>query len=1053
MNNYQLKITREDNSSEIIYADAALPAQVEAHSGEVFAVYDAEGNLVDVIAKQEGEDLLLLPQNSGQPVAEIKGYYRYYADFVNGETTVAPLQGKPMLAEEAGIGTKAAIGAGVLLGIGAIAAAAGSSGGGGSSSNENRDRKITLKLDKITGDGVLNVTEAQAPVTISGSAQGAVAGDEVQINVNGKTYQASVASNGTFSVKVNAADLVGSSKHAVTASANGAESVSQSYKLQNEVAAQIRLNPVVGRSDVVGESRADDIVTLGGKISSENAALQKYIQNGWISALEIGIGSQIYRASVNSADGSFSFKANLNDLAKAEGERVWVKYAESAFSFVTERGNGEYELHHGFPQDADLSSVSVAFSHDLLLKDKNGNYSVDAAAGNALVTEISGAVSGAGKIGDKVIVTVNGTEYSTSVGKGKTFSVKVKNSDLYADTDQTVSAVLNTKNAEGEVISVSDRDTYAVKETPDGGDIGESGNKNLPYFIRALGDGSFQDKGLSFGYLDNTSNWRGPGSALIVHYAFDPESKIDRRTGEKLNGGMPFSENQKNDIRALFESYTKYAGITLIETDDVESADMVLYLDDMTSSEKNLGDNHDTAGYAYPGGDVHLSTQLFSEDDAFSHYNGALTLLHEVMHSFGFEHPFNEDSGDNPDSKSNLNKSEDLAAEEDEFSYTLMSYTPGDSVGTLDLRVFDLAALHYNFGVNHGQKSGNDIYTFSSFNRTSDGGVYIWDGKGTDTFDASDAWAGVTASLVPGSWNYIGEKSRYFIHQGYELINVPQAFGIGNSKVWSEAAGDYVKETVKSIYTVGQAFIGYGTQIENLIGSRYSDKLTGNDADNLIEGGAGNDTINGGAGNDILDGGAGNDTLAGGAGNDIYHVDSVYDRIVEAENEGDDSVVSTNNFELSEHLENLTLLGETAIRGTGNDGDNRIVGNSADNVINGKAGNDVIIGGKGSDTLTGGAGADTFVFNTQLDGSIDTITDFQSGTDKIGLSSLVFGMDTITDTMLAFGADKATAGTRLVYDKGTLYYDADGSGSGGAVAFAKLALDSEQSAQNIFVVV
>jgi serralysin len=60
------------------------------------------------------------------------------------------------------------------------------------------------------------------------------------------------------------------------------------------------------------------------------------------------------------------------------------------------------------------------------------------------------------------------------------------------------------------------------------------------------------------------------------------------------------------------------------------------------------------------------------------------------------------------------------------------------------------------------------------------------------------------------------------------------------------------------------------TGIENLLGSNYSDVLTGNALANTLRGGAGADTLNGGAGNDQLIGDAGKDTLTGGVGNDGF---------------------------------------------------------------------------------------------------------------------------------------------------------------------------------------
>ena len=57
-------------------------------------------------------------------------------------------------------------------------------------------------------------------------------------------------------------------------------------------------------------------------------------------------------------------------------------------------------------------------------------------------------------------------------------------------------------------------------------------------------------------------------------------------------------------------------------------------------------------------------------------------------------------------------------------------------------------------------------------------------------------------------------------------------------------------------------------QVENIIGSPFSDVLTGRIGVNVILGGDGNDTLAGGSGNDDLQGEGGNDTLSGDVGND-----------------------------------------------------------------------------------------------------------------------------------------------------------------------------------------
>jgi Ca2+-binding RTX toxin-like protein len=59
------------------------------------------------------------------------------------------------------------------------------------------------------------------------------------------------------------------------------------------------------------------------------------------------------------------------------------------------------------------------------------------------------------------------------------------------------------------------------------------------------------------------------------------------------------------------------------------------------------------------------------------------------------------------------------------------------------------------------------------------------------------------------------------------------------------------------------------TSIENLVGSKYGDTLTGDARANLLDGAAGADTLLGGVGNDELRGGAGVDRLDGGSGDDL----------------------------------------------------------------------------------------------------------------------------------------------------------------------------------------
>jgi hypothetical protein len=126
-----------------------------------------------------------------------------------------------------------------------------------------------------------------------------------------------------------------------------------------------------------------------------------------------------------------------------------------------------------------------------------------------------------------------------------------------------------------------------------------------------------------------------------------------------------------------------------------------------------------------------------------------------------------------------------------------------------------------------------------------------------------------------------------------------------------------------------------------------------------------------------------------------------------------------------------------------------IVGNGGNDRINGQGGNDV---------LTGGAGSDTFVFDTALGTSnVDTITDFAPGVDKIMLSSKVFTslwVQELGTDVFRVGTNALDHNDHIIYDQatGALSYDADGSGSGAAVQFAKVAPGLALSAADFYTI-
>src|SRR5260221_14685273 len=101
--------------------------------------------------------------------------------------------------------------------------------------------------------------------------------------------------------------------------------------------------------------------------------------------------------------------------------------------------------------------------------------------------------------------------------------------------------------------------------------------------------------------------------------------------------------------------------------------------------------------------------------------------------------------------------------------------------------------------------------------------------------------------------------------------------------------------------------------------------FNGNEGNDSIGGGPGNDTINGFGGNDTIDGGQGADSRVGGPGDDLYFVDNTGDVAIEQQNEGIDEVGSSSGYQLTDWVNNLTLI-DNATTGIGNAMDNGIVG-------------------------------------------------------------------------------------------------------------------------------
>lgn len=326
----------------------------------------------------------------------------------------------------------------------------------------------------------------------------------------------------------------------------------------------------------------------------------------------------------------------------------------------------------------------------------------------------------------------------------------------------------------------------------------------------------------------------------------------------------------------------------------------------------------------------------------------------------------------------------------------------GDSLGTLSLNsVEKLTFTEHNdlvtnnnvgrtvetFGGNDIVRGGNGADTV----KLGDDNDFVDGGRGNDNLQGG---AGID-EVSFASWNDVSASSGSTLST---LISLRSPFdGLGQAKLISKNA----QGVVTTLET--DALTGF----ENVTGTKFNDTITGTDGANRIHGENGNDVISGRGGNDNLTGGAGDDRISGGTGADIMaggtgndtldygsSTSGVNVNLLTGRGFGGDAQGDT--FSSFENITGSGLADE--LKGNtranvlkGNAGSDTIDGFFGNDKIDGGSGRDFITGGMGKDTLTGGAGNDDFIFNATAEStasSLDTITDFVRGSDRIDLSAI-----------------------------------------------------------------
>lgn len=241
------------------------------------------------------------------------------------------------------------------------------------------------------------------------------------------------------------------------------------------------------------------------------------------------------------------------------------------------------------------------------------------------------------------------------------------------------------------------------------------------------------------------------------------------------------------------------------------------------------------------------------------------------------------------------------AAEGTDAINSSVSYTLGSNVENL--------VLTGSSNINATGNTVANIITGNSGNNSISGG------DGDDTLDGG---AGGTDTVVGGN--------------GTDLVSFASS---GSGVLVSMATSSYGGDSVSGI--------------EGILGSNFSDTITGDSSGNVLNGNAGDDYLVGGAGADTLDGGAGTYDTA----DYTYSASAVNINLATNVNTGGDAagdVISNCEYIYGSNYADTITGDATATYLRGFDGTD---------VISAGAGNDRVDGGIGADTMDGGADTDT----------------------------------------------------------------------------------------------
>ncbi|MCU2733234.1 Ig-like domain-containing protein [Enterobacter hormaechei subsp. steigerwaltii] len=298
----------------------------------------------------------------------------------------------------------------------------------GNSSTQTHDvvvntASVALTVNTLSGDDVINAAEAGASLVINGSSAQFANGTQVTITLNGKSYTATIQSDGSWTTTVPAADvgtLADGASYQVSVSAqdSAGNSASATHTISVDTTAPVISVNTLSGDDVLNAAEAQQPLTVHGSSSAEAG-----------QTVTVTLGGKTYTALVAN-DGTWTLDVPAADLANlSEG-------ALTVTASVNDKAGNNGQTTHTLTVDTVAPAVTIS-----TVADDDIVNNAEQLAGQT----ISGTTTA--KQGQTVTVSFNGHSYQATVAANGSWSVFVPGRDFLglSDGDYTITATVSDK--------------------------------------------------------------------------------------------------------------------------------------------------------------------------------------------------------------------------------------------------------------------------------------------------------------------------------------------------------------------------------------------------------------------------------------------------------------------------------------------------------------------------------------------------------------------------------------------------------------------------------